>query len=197
MRLWHISKDKHVWLSGTAWLAVDVVPGEVLVCWHQWSRAVKLADSSVSYETSTGSTLNAGKFCLWSEHIKSDTRAGAWWGLGEVTETLFTYLLAFRYRDFPGGSDGKESACQCRRHRRRGFSHWVGKIPWRRKWQHTPVFLPGESHGQRSLAGCSLWGHKRVRTELLTVSLSTFRSEPRETHQHPLPLASQDCWQKY
>jgi len=84
------------------------------------------------------------------------TRAGAWWGLGEVTETLFTYLLAFRYRDFPGGSDGKESACQCRRHRRRGFRPWVGKIPWRRKWQPTPVFLPGESHGQRSLVGCSL-----------------------------------------
>ena len=39
---------------------------------------------------------------------------------------------------------------------------WVGKIPWRRKWQLTPVFLPGESHGQRSLAGCSPWGCKRV-----------------------------------
>ena len=36
-----------------------------------------------------------------------------------------------------------------------GFSSWVGKIPWRRKWQPTPVFLPGESHGQRSLAGYS------------------------------------------
>ena len=36
----------------------------------------------------------------------------------------------------------------------------VGKIPWRRKWQPTPVFLPGESHGQRNLAGYSPWGHK-------------------------------------
>ena len=36
---------------------------------------------------------------------------------------------------------------------------WVGKIPWRRKWQPTPVFLPGESQGQRSLVGCRLWGH--------------------------------------
>ena len=43
------------------------------------------------------------------------------------------------------------------------FSPWVGKIPWRRKWQLTPVFLPGESHGQRSLVGYSLWSHKRVR----------------------------------
>ena len=45
---------------------------------------------------------------------------------------------------------GKESACQGRRLR---FDPWVRKIPWRRKWQPTPVFLPGESHGQRSLAG--------------------------------------------
>ena len=48
---------------------------------------------------------------------------------------------------------GKESACQCRRH---GFSSWVGKIPWRRKWQFTPEFLPGKSHRQRSLKGYSL-----------------------------------------
>ena len=52
---------------------------------------------------------------------------------------------------------GKESAFQCRR---RGFNPWVGKIPWRRKWQPTPVFLPGESHGQRSLVGYSPWGNK-------------------------------------
>jgi len=47
---------------------------------------------------------------------------------------------------------GKESACQCRRLK---FDPWVRKIPWRRKWQPTPVFLPGKSHGQRSLAGYS------------------------------------------
>ena len=52
-----------------------------------------------------------------------------------------------------GGASGKEPACQCRRHKRRGFDPWVGKIPWRRAWQPTPVFSPGESHGQRSLAG--------------------------------------------
>ena len=53
----------------------------------------------------------------------------------------------------PGGTSGKEPACQCRRHKRCGFDPWVGKIPWRRTWQPTPVFLPGESHGQRSLVG--------------------------------------------
>ena len=57
---------------------------------------------------------------------------------------------------FLGGAIGKESACQCRRHKRRGFDLWVRKTPWSRKWQPTPVFLPGESHGERRLAGYSL-----------------------------------------
>ena len=41
-----------------------------------------------------------------------------------------------------------------------GFDPWVGKIPWRRKWQPSPVFLPGKSHRERSLVGYSPWGHK-------------------------------------
>ena len=56
-------------------------------------------------------------------------------------------------KDFLGGASGKESACQCRRHQRLRFVPWVWKILWRRAWQPTPVFLPGESHGQRSLVG--------------------------------------------
>ena len=48
---------------------------------------------------------------------------------------------------------GKESACQHKRLKRLGFDPWVGKIPWRRKWELVPVFLPGKSYGQRSLAG--------------------------------------------
>ena len=56
---------------------------------------------------------------------------------------------------FPGGSSGKEPACQCRRRKRCRSNPWVGKIPWRRAWQPTLVFLPGESHRQRSLVGYS------------------------------------------
>ena len=52
----------------------------------------------------------------------------------------------------PQWLSGKEPAYQCKRCR---FNPWVGKILWRRKWQHTPVFLPGKSYGQRSLAGYS------------------------------------------
>ena len=57
----------------------------------------------------------------------------------------------------PRWQSSKESTCQCRRLR---FNPWVRKIPWGRKWQPTPVFLPGKFHGQRSLVDYSLWGHK-------------------------------------
>ena len=65
-------------------------------------------------------------------------------------------------RDFPGGTVVKESSGQCRRLKRHGFNPCVGKIPWNRKRQPTPVFLPGKSHGQRSLAGYSPWGCKEL-----------------------------------
>ena len=65
--------------------------------------------------------------------------------------------LSLSYRVFPGGASGKEPTCQCRRLKRCGFNPWVGKIPWRREWQLTPVFLPREFHGQRSLVGYHLW----------------------------------------
>ena len=63
----------------------------------------------------------------------------------------------------PGWHSGKESVCQYRRCKRCGFDSWVGKMPWRRKWQPTPVFLPGKCHGQRSLVGPQSIGSWRVR----------------------------------
>ena len=63
-------------------------------------------------------------------------------------------------RGFPSGASGREPACQCRRCKRHGFNPWVGKIPWKRAQQPTPVFLPGEFHGQRNLVGYSPWGRK-------------------------------------
>ena len=58
--------------------------------------------------------------------------------------------------DLTGGASSKEPACQCRRHKKCGFDPWVGRIPWRRNWQPILVLLPGESHGQRSLAELGL-----------------------------------------
>ena len=92
----------------------------------------------------------------------------------------------------------KRICLQCRRP---GFDPWVGKIPWRRKWQTTPVSLPGKSHEQRSLVGCSPWGRKESgTTEGLTLPSflpSICWSMPREnTHgqnqlrQWVLPLSA-------
>ena len=63
---------------------------------------------------------------------------------------MYIYVHTHTHTGFPGGASGKDPTCQCRRHKRRGFNHWVRKLPWRGAWQLTPV-LPEESHGQRSL----------------------------------------------
>ena len=72
------------------------------------------------------------------------------------------------YFGLPRWLSGKEPACQCRRHTRCQFNPWVRKIPWRRAWQPTLVSLTGEFHRQRSLAGYSPQGHKRVGHYLAT-----------------------------
>ena len=59
----------------------------------------------------------------------------------------------------PGGAVAK-NPCHCRRRERFGFDPWVGKVPWSRKWQPTPVFLPGKFHGHRSLTGYSPQGRR-------------------------------------
>ena len=63
----------------------------------------------------------------------------------------------------------KKNCLECRRP---SVDRWVRRIPWRREWQPTPVFLPGESHGQRSLAGYSPWGRRVGQTEQLTFPMS-------------------------
>ena len=76
---------------------------------------------------------------------------------------LFDQKIILKERQiqgFPGGTSGKEHACQCRRHKRSGFDPWVGKTIWRKKWPATAVFLPGESHGERNLVGYGPWGQK-------------------------------------
>ena len=76
----------------------------------------------------------------------------------------------------PGGTSSKESICQCRRHKKLELDSWVRNIPWERERQPTPIYLPGKSHGQRSLVGYSLWACKELdMTKRLTLSLSLYR----------------------
>ena len=93
-----------------------------------------------------------GQWSFWWATVHGVTKS--WTRLSDFTFFLYTYM------GFPGGASAKEPTCQRRRHNRHGFDPWVGKIPWRREWQPTPVFLPGESHGQRRLAGYSPWDRK-------------------------------------
>ena len=66
------------------------------------------------------------------------------------------------YWRLPRWCSGKESTYQCRRHRIWGFDPWVRKIPWMRKWQLVPVFLPGKTHGQRSMVNYSPYSCKEL-----------------------------------
>ena len=81
----------------------------------------------------------------------------------ENSMTLAFNMLFSTYHWLPRWLSGKKSTRQCRSHSKRESEPWVWKIHWRRKWQLNPVFLPGKSHGQKSLAGYSSWCHKRVR----------------------------------
>ena len=77
----------------------------------------------------------------------------------------------------PGGASGKEPACQCRRHRRCQFHPWLGKIPWRRMWQSTPVFLPRESHGHRGAWRAKVHGVTKSRIWQKWLSTNTHQKE--------------------
>ena len=71
---------------------------------------------------------------------------------GSAEQKRYLRTNVFAPWGFPGGASGKEPTCQRWRTKRYRLDPWVGKIPWRRAWQPAPTFLPGESHGQRSLA---------------------------------------------
>ena len=90
---------------------------------------------------------------------------GAWWAAVYGVAQSRT-----RLKRLSSSSSGKEFSCQCRRC---GFDSWSEKVPWRRKWQPTPVFLPGKPHGQRSLVGYSPWGVTKSWTQLSNWTTTT------------------------
>ena len=98
-----------------------------------------------------------GAFCLKKSGGTMISRRCLWSQGGHLAVRSEAFLR-------PGGASGEELTCKCRRHKRCRFDPWVGKISWRRTWQPTPVFMPGKSHGQRSLVGYSPWGRKESDT---------------------------------
>ena len=82
-------------------------------------------------------------------HISAFLRTSGGWGLCPGIKKWSVNTIPSQktyYISFPGGSVGKETICQCRRHKRHGFNPWVRKIAWRRKWQPSLVNLPGKFH---------------------------------------------------
>ena len=102
----------------------------------------------------------------WTAHHglpwRVPSQAGPPPGTGHLCVSLSKAPL---FAGLPRWLGGKESTCRYKRH---GLDPWLGKIPWRRTWQPTPVFLPGKAHGQGSLAGSSSRGSQRVGHDLAT-----------------------------
>ena len=107
--------------------------------------------------------------------------------MGKLPFLVPCLSLSLLFLRVPTCCSGKESACQCRQC---GFDPWVGKVPWRRKWQPTLVFLPGESHGQESLVGHSSQGCKESdKTEHSHTGSSEKRSQPDRSCKCRVPIS--------
>ena len=104
----------------------------------------------------------------------------------------FPFTSLMEVLAFPGGASGKEPICQYKSCKRCRFDPWVGKIPWRRAWQPTPVLLPGESHGEWSLPGYSPWGLKESDTTEVIQTSSTQMEEPLWHSQCQSPKRNSD-----
>ena len=128
-------------------------------------------------------------------------------GRRKISERTHIKLKKLNFPDtckllgFPGGTSGEEAPCQCRRHKRCRFDPWVRKIPWRRR--SISVFLPGESHGQRSLAGyrpqsckesdtTEATQHTHAHMQTANIVLATHSVSPINTCQHPSDHTAQE-----
>ena len=136
------------------WRSWQCVLGPVLLGAddHSCQLAPGSLPSSVSPEGG-GQDAFAGLLSLPPEHSPLPPPWVCFCATPSFLLSLYSSLSYFL--GFPGGANVKEPACQCRRQKRHRFNRWVRKVPWRRAWPPAPVFLPGKSHGQRSLMGCS------------------------------------------
>ena len=109
---------------------------------HDWATIFTFHFHALEKETVTHSSVLAWRIPGTAEPgglpSMSSHRVGHDWS--DLAAATYIHM------GFPGGVSGKELTCQCRRHKRCRFSPWLGMIPWRRAWQHTPVFLPREPH---------------------------------------------------
>ena len=167
-KLFSLSASKFVHtVPDLRWFNLGLFSYTVMGKWYTFSRNCTLNfDLFLGYQYSVQYSLLMLGCGSESQFLVSHkiTRVHNWCIYNHfVPKQLLCFSLSVQYSmGFQGGASGKEPACQCRRYKRPGLNPWVWKIPWRRAWQPTPVFLPGEPHGQRSLVGYSLRGRKEL-----------------------------------
>ena len=127
-------KHKRVTNTFTSSSSVVKIP-----CFHCW-RSGSVSGQVTKFPHSTQHGKKGNVYCFLNIVHRV---AKSWKQLEQLSMHTCTICI--------GGVSGEKPACQCGRHKRCRFDPWVRKIPWRRAWQLTPVSLPGESHGQRSL----------------------------------------------
>ena len=134
------------------WVAISFSRGSSQP--RDWTRVSCIADK---------------RFTIW---VTREALSNLNWYLNILLYIFLTFVLVlmllYSTRGVYGAWKIKRKQIPMYKHllqcRRPGFNPWVGKIPWRRKWQPTPVLLPGKFHGLRSLVGYSPWGHKELGT---------------------------------
>ena len=130
-------------------------------CWLLVNPCLLLMPSALNFHIFHSQDCSLG---LWFSRLEPLNFTSAIYFPGFMSLCDIYQDLPF-CQGLPWRLSGKESTWQCRRC---GFSPWVGKIPWRRKRQPTPIFLPWKSHEQGSLVGYSPQGHERVWHDLET-----------------------------
>ena len=111
---------------------------------------------------------------------------------------MFIIYIVSSLVGLPRWRSGKESACHCRRCKRHRSHPWAGNVPQRREWQNTPVFLPGEFHGQRSLVGHSPWGCRESdTTERLTLKKAHRKKTKNKSKQAKVIISQVIKWEAH
>ena len=153
------------------WMTLRPARAEMWLQWTYsplWPASCPILSCFLHDFTGFHSKYSLNKSLAWESTFKEpylQQRAGNKQGRETVqgSRDVDTWWIQRVSRWIPGSSSGKEPTCQCRSRKRRGLSPWVEKIPWRKKWQPTLVFLPGEPHGQRNLVGYSPESQRALR----------------------------------